>query len=111
MWMALIINLLKFVVSIARSWAIIFFLGIRADVVTVFSISAFSNIAYIAPLPAALGSLEALEAFAFEKLGFASPSAVAFTLILRAADILLALVGIFLVFRFSTKWLREKMDL
>ena len=111
MWQTVVISLIKGIVNIIRSWVIIFFLGIKVDFITVVSISAFTNIAYTFPLPVALGSLEALQTFAFSHLGLPPHIAVAFTLILRAADILLALLGIFLVFRFSTKWLKEKMGL
>ena len=111
MWQTVILSFLKGVVNIIRSWVIIFFLGAKVNFITAVSISAFTNIAYTFPLPAALGSLEALQAFAFSRLGLTSRIAVAFVLVLRIADISLALIGIFLVLKFSTKWLKEKMGL
>jgi len=111
MWRAIIISFFKGIINVIRSWVIILFLGIKIDVIAALSVVAFTNIAYIFPLPAALGSLEVLQTFAFTNLGLTPQIAVAFTLILRAFDTLVALSGIFFVFRFGTKFIKEKMGL
>lgn len=111
MWQAIIISFFHGIVKVLRLWAIILFLGIKIDLITVISISAFSNLAYVFPLPAALGSLEALQAFAFSNLGLTPQIAVAFSLILRAADTLVALIGLFFALKFGTKVVKEKIGL
>jgi len=111
LWQAITISFLKGIITVARSWLIILFLGIKIDFIAAISIVAFANIAYIFPLPAALGSLEALEAFAFSNFGLAPHNAIAFTLILRFFDLSVALIGIFFLFRFSTTWVKEKIGL
>jgi uncharacterized protein (TIRG00374 family) len=110
MWKAMIFSFLRGVVNWLRSWALLWFLGLKIGGFTVLAILGFTNLAYLFPLPAALGSHEALQAFSFSQLGLAVESAIVFTLILRAFDILIGLAGVFIAFRFSARWIKEKLD-
>jgi uncharacterized protein (TIRG00374 family) len=109
MWKAIIFSSFRGIVNWSRSWLLLWFLGIKVNGLTCLSIVAFTNLAYFFPLPAALGSHEALQAFSFSQLGLAVQSAIAFTLILRAFDILIGLIGIFVAFKFGAKWTIKKM--
>lgn len=111
MWNAVILSFLRGIVNLVRSWVLLWFLGMRIDIITAISIIAFTNLAYIFPLPAALGSHEILQAFSFSVLGLEPQSGVAFTLILRAFDVLTGLFGIFIVFRYGAKWIKEKINI
>ena len=109
MWYVIILSFIRGIVNWLRSWAILYFLGLKVGGAVAFSVIAFTNLSYLFPLPAALGSHEVLQAISFFALGLVSEKAVAFTLILRAFDILIAIAGIFIVLRFSSKWIKEKL--
>ncbi|MCD6094687.1 flippase-like domain-containing protein [bacterium] len=104
MWKVLLLSFLKGVVNWLRSWAILWFLGIRVNGIVTLSVMAFTNLSYLFPLPAALGSHEALQIFSFSLLGLPGEKAIAFTMILRAVDVLVAILGILMLFRLGTKW-------
>lgn len=108
MWKAVAFSLLRAAIMWWRVWIIVWFLGLEINGFLALSIIAFTNISYLLPLPAALGSHEAVQAFAFTSLGFAAQNSVAFTLILRAFDIIIAGAGILVVFRFVIKWLKTR---
>jgi uncharacterized membrane protein YbhN (UPF0104 family) len=59
------------------------------------------------PIPTSLGSHEAIQTFAFNALGLGASSATAFTMIIRAAELLLALVGIIFFFRLGAIVLKD----
>jgi len=109
MWYVILLSFVRGVVNWLRSWAILYFLGLKVGGAVAFSVIAFTNLSYLFPLPAALGSHEALQAFSFFALGLMAEKAIAFTLILRAFDVFVAIAGLFIIFRFSAKWIKEKM--
>jgi uncharacterized membrane protein YbhN (UPF0104 family) len=53
-----------------------------------------ARVAILLPLPGGLGTLEASQVFAFTAFGFEPASALSFTLLIRARDILLASLGL-----------------
>lgn len=103
------LTILRWLSNLFRSWGVLYFLGIKMNFFQVLAILGFTNLACIFPLPAALGSHEAIQAFVFSNLNFSPASAVAFTLILRAFDTLLGIFGTFLIFRFGVKWTGDKI--
>jgi len=109
MWKVLLLSFLKGIVNWLRSWAILWFLGIRVNGMITLSVMAFTNLSYLFPLPAALGSHEALQVFSFSLLGLPGEKAIAFTMILRAFDVLVATLGVLMAFRLGTKWARGKI--
>ena len=109
MWYVISLSFVRGVVNWLRSWAILYFLGLKVGGAVAFSVVAFTNLSYLFPLPAALGSHEALQAFSFFALGLMAEKAIAFTLILRAFDIFVAVVGLFIIFRFSAKWIKDRL--
>ena len=58
-------------------------------------------------IPAVLGSHEAIQVFAFGSLGLGAPAATAFTMIIRAADILVALIGTAALFQLGIGILKK----
>lgn len=109
MWYVVILSFARGIVNWIRSWMILYFLGMKVGGAVAFSVIAFTNLSYLFPLPAALGSHEALQAFSFFALGLTAEKAIAFTLVLRAFDILIAVIGIFIILRFSSKWIKDKI--
>jgi glycosyltransferase 2 family protein len=68
-------------------------LGIDMPLYGVFIVYSFVGLAYMLPVPLALGTLEASQAAAFTILGLAPATGIALALITRTRDILFALAG------------------
>ena len=66
------------------------------------SLLSFTYIAVIIPIPAALGSHEAVQTIAFNSLGLGAPAATVYTMIIRGAELTVALVGV--IFLFQIGW-------
>ena len=90
-----------------RAWVLILFLGKNIEFLSSLSILGFTYLAAMIPIPTALGSHEAIQTFAFKSLGLTLSSATAFTMIIRGAELLLALLGIIIVFRIGVGFLRS----
>ena len=82
-----------------RAWLLILFLGKGISGLSVLAVLGFSYLALMIPIPAALGSHEALQIFAFNSLDFSVSAATAFTMIVRGAELLTALAGLIILFR------------
>lgn len=112
------IAILKYIILWARNIFLIFYL------VKVFSLSAslttlgFSYLSYIAPLPAAIGAQEGLLSLVFAQVGFGASTGVVFSFILRGAESVMVVLGIFFLLRWGlgrfifriAKWLRILSD-
>jgi len=101
MWNAIFLSFLRTSIMYARAWILIFFLGKNINALTALSILGFSYLATIIPIPTALGSHEAIQTFAFSYLNLGFSIATAFTMIIRGADLIIALTGIIFLFHFS----------
>lgn len=108
------LTLLRTIVMYFRAWLLIIFLGKAVGALPALTILGFNYLAVALPIPAALGSHEALQVLAFSILGLGSSTATAFTMIVRAAELLFALAGLLILFRLSImllkKFLFEKAD-
>lgn len=87
--LSLIIGLIK----LLRIWLLVIFLGEIISFIAAVSFLGFFYLAIMLPIPASLGSHELIQTFAFKSLGLEAGTAPAFTMILRGADLILALVG------------------
>ncbi len=104
-WHSLGIIFIIFFLRITRLWLIVLFIsGITISFFQILAIFAFVSMAYFLPLPAALGSLEASQSFVFVSLGLGAGMGAAFSLILRAAELFLAFIGIFFLIKFWIKF-------
>jgi len=99
MWKGFVFAVLQTVIAYVRAWLLIIFLGKEISALSTISILGFSFLAMTFPIPAALGSHEAVQVFAFNSLGLGSSAATAFTLIIRGAEAILALVGLVILFQ------------
>ena len=90
-----------------RAWVLILFLGKNIEFLSALSILGFSYLAAMIPIPTALGSHEAIQIFAFKSLSLTLSSATAFTMIIRGAELLVALLGIVIVFRVGVGFLKD----
>lgn len=114
MWKVLILNCFRSGLMLLRTWLLIVFLGGKIGVLSSLSVLGFTYLAMIIPIPTSLGSHEAIQAFAFNYLHLGAATATAFTMIIRGADLIIALVGIFFLFKLGVFLDREilfrKMD-
>lgn len=69
------------------------FLGVQLTAIQSFLVTSIPNVAYLIPIPGALGALESFHVLVFDFLGI-SINAVALVLILRVRDFLLVFIGI-----------------
>ncbi len=95
MYKGLFLSLLKAGAMLARAWLLIFFLtntniGFPASL-SVLGSTYFST---LIPIPTSLGSQEVIQAAAFLSLDFEVSVAAAFTMIIRAGEILVSLLGL-----------------
>lgn len=99
MWKAFILSFLKSAIMCFRVWLLILFLGKSITILPALSILGFSYLAVMIPIPTALGSHEAIQTFAFNSLGLGISAATAFTMIIRGVELIIALVGVIILFR------------
>ena len=73
----------------------------------VLSILGFNYLAVIIPIPTALGSHEAIQSFAFNAFGLGASAATAFTMIIRGAEVLVALLGALFLFKLGIEVIKN----
>jgi len=79
---------------VGEYWLMLHFFGVRANLSqTLFSLTA-ARLAFLTPLPGGLGALEAAQAAAFQVLGYGASVGLSLSLLQRARDLLLAILGI-----------------
>ena len=101
MWKGIALSFLHVLTLLARAMLLILFLGKEIDVLLVVSIVAFSSLAMLLPISAALGSHEAVQSFVFDSLGLGANTAMAFVFIIRGVELIIALFGVVFFFRFG----------
>lgn len=106
MWGAFGLSFLRAIVMYFRAWLLILFLGKEISTLPALSILGFSYLAVMIPIPTALGSHEAIQTFAFNSLGLGLPTATAFTMIIRGAELLIAIAGVIILFRLGVIFLK-----
>lgn len=94
-------------ISFLRTWFLIGFLGKNIGFLQSLSILSFSYLAGMVPITASLGTHETIQVFVFKSLRLGAGTATAFTMIIRGAELIFALLGIFIFFRFGFKLLKD----
>ncbi len=105
----LILSLLRALVMQLRVWILILFLGNAIGFFPSMSILGFSYLSSMIPIPTALGSHEAVQFFAFKSIGLPGSMATAFTMIIRAAEIIISTVGMAFLLRTGFKLAETKI--
>jgi len=98
-WRAFSLSFLRAAAMYLRAWFLILFLGKSIGTLPALSILGFTYLAVMIPIPTALGSHEAIQIFAFNSLGLGLSMATAFTMIIRGAELIIALVGVVILYR------------
>ncbi len=102
MWKAFLLSFFRATIMFSRTWLLIIFLGKSIGALPALSILGFTYLAVMIPIPTALGSHEAIQIFAFNSLGLGASTATAFTMIIRGAELIVALTGVIILFRLGT---------
>lgn len=100
-WKIFSLNFLKAGVMLLRTWLLLAFLDRSASFLPALAVLGFTYLAVMIPIPTALGSHEVIQTFAFSPLGLKAATATAFTMIIRGAELIVALFGIIILFRFG----------
>jgi uncharacterized protein (TIRG00374 family) len=90
-------------------WLVVYFLGENLDFFQLFAINSMVYLAYFIPFPAALGSFEVAQAFAFGVFGLNPGSGVAFSLIVRGINLIISALGIGVLVWMEIKLLFQKI--
>lgn len=98
-WQALGLAVLRVVITWARVWILVLFLGESLGLLPALSVSGFYYIAMFVPIPADLGIHEVIQVFSFNALNLGEGIAPAFTMIQRGAQLILSMVGLVLFFK------------
>lgn len=109
LWKALSLSFLRTVFMYFRTWLLIIFLGKSLGALPALSILGFTYLAAMIPIPTALGSHEAIQTFAFNSLGLGASTATAFTMIIRGAELLIALAGVTILLRLGISLLKNNL--
>lgn len=109
MWKGFSLSFLRGGVMFARAWLLVSFLAEGLKFLPALSILSFSYLAAMVPIPASLGSHELIQIFAFNSFGLKTGIAAAFTLIIRGAELALALTGIAVLFHAGLALLKNTL--
>jgi len=90
-------------------WLIIFFISRSLEIPELFAIKSIIDFSYTIPFPAGLGSLEISQAFVFQILGLGLAKGVAFSLILRGLNLIIAFMGLLIFVWMQVKFLGKRI--
>ena len=108
-WKGISLAFFEEIFFLLRIWFLVNFFGKNINFLSTLSILAFSYLALMIPIPAVLGIHEGVQAFAFDALKLGVGLGTAFALVIRGADLILALIGIFISFKLGSELLREEL--
>lgn len=93
-WTTILVpSLLIGITRLMRIWLLAIFLGEAIGIITSLPLLAFFYLGAAVPIPASLGVHETIQSFGFSQLGLNVGTATAFSMILRGAELVLALLG------------------
>ncbi|MFA5013143.1 MAG: lysylphosphatidylglycerol synthase transmembrane domain-containing protein [Candidatus Paceibacterota bacterium] len=108
----LLLSLLRAGVMLLRTWILVLFLsGIDIGLIKSLSILGFTYLSSMIPIPASLGSHEVIQTVAFISINIPEAMATAFTMIIRASEIILSSVGLFFIVKKGFNVLTEKFNI
>ena len=93
LWEVVSLTLLKTFIGLLRVWVLVFFLGKTFAALPGITILGMYYVALLIPIPAALGTHDALQAFTFESFGLGAVTGAAFAFVIRTLELLFAVAG------------------
>lgn len=109
MWKSFGLSFLMAGIFYFQTFVLISFLGGKIELISTISILGFIYLAAMIPIPTSLGSHEAIQTCAFGSLGLGAPLAPAFTMIIRGAELLVALIGAIILYRLGVDVLKVSL--
>ncbi len=109
MWEGLGLSFLRVGIITFRAWLLIVFLGKTISILPALSVLGFSYLALLFPIPASLGSHEAVQSFAFEALNLGAGTGMAYVMVIRGAEVILYLAGLIIFIRLSLNLLKTNI--
>jgi uncharacterized protein (TIRG00374 family) len=110
LWRGFFLSFLKSFFNFLRIWILILFLGKTTGIFSLFSILGFLYFTLMIPIPASLGSQEAFQAFAFLNLGIGASRGAAFSMLIRTAELIVALMGMIILVFSGLKFLKKFLN-
>jgi len=104
------LNILKVSIMLLRSWFLMGFLEKNIGIMPATTILGFSYVAFLIPIPAAIGSHEAAQVFVFNSLGLGAGAAPVFTMVIRAVEFITALIGAVILFRLGISLVKNTLS-
>ncbi|MDD4661847.1 MAG: lysylphosphatidylglycerol synthase transmembrane domain-containing protein [Candidatus Pacebacteria bacterium] len=109
LWKGYFFSILKVLAMFLRVWFIVFFLGNILNFMPSLSILGFSFLSTMVPIPTALGVQELIQSFVFGNLNISLGTSSSFSMILRAGDVIVSLIGCALFFKVGFEFLKNKI--
>lgn len=97
----LIISFVAGIFAFSGAWLILFFLGLKANILDVLIVGTLTTITFILPTPGSVGGTEVGEALIFRMIGFQPEYGIAYVLIFRSIDILKVIIGFLFLSHFG----------
>ena len=93
---AMLLSLLIWAVLVAEYWLALNFLGAELNLLQTIGVMTLARLAFLSPMPAGLGTLEASQVLAMGALGLNPALGLSISLLIRARDIIFASLGLLL---------------
>ena len=106
-WKVVGLSFVRVALTGFRLWILLLFLGKSLDFPYIFPIMASYFLVIFIPIPAMLGTHEVAQTFVFSSLGIGVGLAPVFTLVLRGAEIIVALIGLVILFKLGIDILKN----
>ena len=98
-WKGLGLAFLEEIIIFLRTSLLVFFLMKKVDSLSILAIEGFTYLITMVPIPASLGTHEAIQAFAFNSLGYGAGTGATFTLILRGTELVFVFLGLIILYK------------
>lgn len=105
------LSILMYLSSLAEFWVLAFFMGVNLSFWQIILLKIFIVLGYILPIPAGLGSAEISLAKFFEIFGYGPSIGVAYNLLIRLKDSLLAIFGLIVLSTYGIGFLKPAFSL
>lgn len=96
LWQGFFLTFLEKIIKLFRAWILIIFFGQFIGFSPALAILGFSYLIAMIPIPAQLGSQETAQAFIFDSLGLEASRGIAFSMVMKGAELFFVLTGVFI---------------
>ena len=106
-WEGLFLSFVKVSFALLRTIVLVGFLGKFIGFLPALSITGFTFLSFLVPIPGQLGTHEALQVLVFQSLGLQGHTGAAFAFLVRASELVIAFGGLILLLRLGISLLRH----